>query len=45
MKREDFKEILPIHIESCKKILAVQSKCWKEFIRIFENEVNQWLNY
>lgn len=27
MKREDFKEILPIHIDSCNKILEEKGKC------------------
>lgn len=41
MKREDFKEILPIHIKSCKKILAVQSKCWKASVRCKECPFSQ----
>jgi len=44
MKKEDFKEILPVHIESCKKILAVQSKCWKASVRCKECPFSQTNN-
>lgn len=45
MKREDFKEILPIHIDSCKKIIKQKGECTgvdcKECPFTFFNSANE----
>lgn len=41
MRREDFKQILPIHLENCEKILAVKGKCWKASVRCKECPFSQ----
>lgn len=44
MRREDFKQILPIHLENCEKILAVKGKCWKASVRCKECPFSQTNN-
>ena len=44
VRREDFKQILPIHLENCEKILAVKGKCWKASVRCKECPFSQTNN-
>lgn len=41
MRREDFKKILPVHLKTCRKLLAVQGKCWKADVECRECPFSQ----